>query len=155
YRGDEFEMPPPSNPPDAALAARAVGTYQLEGGGRLVIRSERGKLQIGALGQDATDELTCANEAERRQRAVLGHRAKAVVDGISQGDTKPLAQWLRPGGPLQAYVSSLGEELADAAKKNGALQSVEEIGTVPGAYPVGILRSILRLNGQTGSEQFQ
>lgn len=155
FAKDEFDMPPASKSADAELAARAAGTYQLATGGRLVIESDRGRLQIGGLGQDAIDELTGATDAERRQRAMLNDAAKAVVEGASRGDTKPLAQWLRPGGPVESYAGTFRETFGDAARKNGPLQSIEVVGTAPGAYPVGVVRTMMRLNGKTGFDGLQ
>jgi CubicO group peptidase (beta-lactamase class C family) len=156
YAGDEFQLPPSSTSIKPDLARRVAGTYQLSTGGKLVIEFEKGKLQIGGLGQDAVDALADSSEAELERRARLGERAKIVMEATARGEPSVLpVEWLRPGGPLEEYNKAFRSGLQEIIKEKGALRSIEIDGTVPGAYPVGVLNTVVRFKCEKGDETFQ
>jgi CubicO group peptidase (beta-lactamase class C family) len=154
--GDAFEIPPRSTPVEPSFAQKVAGTYQLSTGGRIVIQTTKRGLEIGGMGQDAVNALADASEAELQRRARLNERAHAIVSGIARGDSNALpSEWLRPGAPREGYMNALQTGLKEAVRENGALRSIEVVGTAPGAFPVGVLQTKVRFNCERGGEEFQ
>ncbi|HEX5705875.1 MAG TPA: serine hydrolase domain-containing protein [Pyrinomonadaceae bacterium] len=152
YEGDSFELPPASAPLNPDLAKRFVGTYQLSTGGKLIIRVEKGKLEIGASGQDAVNALADTSDAEFQRRARLSERAKIMIEGLARGDSNAIpTEWKRPGAPVGAYSTAI----LNIFKEKGALRFLKVEGTEPGAYPRGLLNTVVRLDCEKGSEEFQ
>ena len=155
YEGDEFELPPLSVPVKPSLAQKVAGTYQLSTGGRLMIQARKGGLEISGVGQDAVNALANASEAELQHRDRLNERARTMVSGIVRGDSNAFpAEWLRPGRSVEAFTKSFQTAFKEIVQEKGAIRSVEIIGTAPGAYPVGVLHTKIRLSCEKGSEEF-
>jgi len=101
---------PDPTPPDPETVARAVGTYLLDGGGRLVLAGGGGSATISAVGAAAVDALF-APPTGIAQRDVDRHEA-AVLDLLAGDD---------PGGRAERRV---------AARAVGGLRRSELRGTV-------------------------
>ncbi|HYH78830.1 MAG TPA: serine hydrolase domain-containing protein [Longimicrobium sp.] len=125
---------PPAFPALDSAAATDTGRYRLPTGGRVVVRLERGRMYVGAEGQDAVDLLTRAPDSLRAVRAELSRAARALLEGAWAGDFEPLR------GHAQGPVSELGKGIQDYLREiapDGApLERVEVLGTYASGFPV-------------------
>jgi CubicO group peptidase (beta-lactamase class C family) len=150
--GEEYKMPP------AFIPSRAPtefgGTYQLPSGGKLVIGVERGTLEIGANGQDASDVLNEPDAKESEMRAELSRKFQSVFEGFVKGDFGLLASALGTnldGVRAAKFRDALADEIKQLGKDKGDLKSIETLGTTPAAIPKGVMTTILRFNYENGS----
>ena len=145
--------------PPAAIALSADqlkqygGTYQLASGAKLIVNVGVGPggnaLQIGAEGQDAVNLLSAVDDKSAALLASFNERTLKVINGIRHGDYQPYQQ-----ASAEAMTAAQAREIGSAwlgrlETKNGALKTVESLGTAPEA---GFLRSFARLNFEHGEE---
>jgi beta-lactamase family protein len=156
YQGDEFELPPVSASLTPELLAALPGSYQLETGGQLIIQNKDGELEIGALGQDGVDAIAEAPDTVLQRRARLNDAASRVMGGVARGDSSVVtAELLRPGASVEGYRRAFRNDLAAINKEKGRVTRIEVIGTAPGAYPVGVLHTAIRVVCERGSDGCQ
>jgi CubicO group peptidase (beta-lactamase class C family) len=149
--GEPYTSPPAFNSAYGAIARRAPGTYQLTSGGKLIIRIERGQLQIGAANQDAVDVLREGDEKSLQGRANLTTTTEAILSAYLKGDMTPL---IKVGGNDPDFQKSIGDEIRGIGQTKGALQSFEVLGTFPAGEP-GIENTIIQLNYERGQGAYK
>ena len=125
--GDPVPLPagPDTTPPDPEIVARAVGTYLLDGGGRLVLSGRGGSATISAVGAAAVDVLFARPTGI--SPGDLDRHAAAVLDLLSGDD---------PAGRAERRVAS---------RAVGGIRQIELRGTVVDHRE---LRTYVRLIGE-------
>jgi len=154
FRDSDFEFPPASEPITAEVKAQVVGTYQLSSGGMVTIRERNGRLEIGAVGQDAINAISHASDSTLTNRSILNRASQSVINGLIEGDTLALAKWLQPGKSVSDWFMSLRGWVIDFEKEHKYI-SAELIGTMPGGFPIGIQNTLMQLRGENAQDNFQ
>lgn len=148
-----FERPIVMPPAAVALSDEQlqpfVGTYQLASGAQLIVSLRDHTLQLGATGQEAVNLLCGANENSAALLAQFNERSRQVIEGIRDGAYEIYRQ-----ASAEALTAEQARNIGSAwltrlEQKNGALQSIEALGTMPEA---GFLRSFVRLHFARGTE---
>ena len=151
WPGEPFDAPPAWSPALPEDLRRAVGTYRLAGGGELVIAAVGdGALSIAARGQDAVNALYPGSEAELELRRRSTERVLAMVEAVRRGDPSLLAPTIREGADLELYRRAIASMMDSA--KDGPLQAIEPIGTVPFAFPRGTRSTVLVFRYARGTD---
>lgn len=154
FREGDFEFPPASEPIAAELKAQVAGTYQLSSGGLVTIREKNGRLEIGALGQDAINAISYASDSMLANRSLLNRAAQSVINGLIEKDSLPLAAWLPSGKSVNAWFTTLHGWVSDFEKRHKFI-SAEMIGTMPGGFPIGVQLTLMQLRGENAQDNFQ
>lgn len=122
-----FDAPPPPG---------LAGSYALESGGRLVLRTIHGRLYVGAEGQDATDLLAPAGAALQAERAWCSRSGLAAIEGALRREPAALEAVLGPR-PNPVFAGLLQDELAGIVRERGGLRRVTLLGTFATGWPHG------------------
>jgi CubicO group peptidase (beta-lactamase class C family) len=131
--GETVPFPPAFLGLDAVFPAD-TGRYRLPTGGRVVVRLERGRMYVGAEGQDAVDLLTRAPDSLRAVRAELSRAAGALLQGAWAGDFEPLRGYTRE--PVPELGKAIQDYLHEIAPGGAPLERVEVLGTYASGFPV-------------------
>ena len=127
-----------------SVEATDAGRYRLPTGGRVVVRLERGRMYVGAEGQDAVDLLTRAPDSLRAVRAELSRAAGALLEGAWNGDFAPLRGY-SGREPVPEMGKAIHDYLREIAPGGSPLERVEVLGTYATGYPARGSREKTRL----------
>lgn len=118
-------------PPPAGIE----GDYRLESGGILHLERIRGRLYLGATGQDATALLAPVTAELERQREQRGAAARQALAALAQGDPAPLD--LLSGGTAtqHGFRDAVKQEIDSLGPK--PLRSITLLGTFATGFPHG------------------
>ncbi|HEU0052697.1 MAG TPA: hypothetical protein VFQ39_05950, partial [Longimicrobium sp.] len=132
--GETVPFPPAFVGLDSVVPAD-TGRYRLPTGGRVVLRMERGRMYVGAEGQDAVDLLTRAPDSVRAVRAELSRAAGALLQGAWDGDFEPLRGY-SGREPVDGMGKAIQDYLREIAPGGAPLERVEVLGTYATGFPV-------------------
>jgi len=126
-----------------------VGAYQLANGAQLSVSLREHVLHLGAAGQEAVNLLCRPDEQSAALLARFNERSRQIIEGIRRGDYEPYRQ-----ASADALTAEQARDIGSTwlnrlEQKNGALKSIETLGTMPEA---GFLRSFVRLQFERGTE---
>ncbi|HEX6747327.1 MAG TPA: serine hydrolase domain-containing protein [Longimicrobium sp.] len=127
-----------------SVAAADTGRYRLPTGGGVVVRLERGRMYVGAEGQDAVDLLTRAPDSLRAVRAELSRAAGALLEGAWRGEFAPL-QGYSGREPVAELGKAIQDYLHEIAPGGAPLERVEVLGTYATGFPARGSREKTRL----------
>jgi hypothetical protein len=117
---------------DATTLLARAGTYELEGGGALVVTARDAWLDIEALDPRAFSALFSSRPVDHERAARLTARIEEISTGVSAGDFEPLARAYR-GEVTAAYLAGRWEQtLAALEESNGELRTQTVLGTALG-----------------------
>lgn len=154
FHDGDFEFPPPSEPVTPEFRLRVSGTYQLTSGGFMIIRERNGRLEVGAMGQDAINAISYAPDSVLNNRSVLNRAALSVINGLIDQDSSALTKWLQPGKSVERWFTDLRVWLEDFKTQNHYI-SAELVGTMPGGFPIGVHNTLMQLRGENAKDNFQ
>lgn len=152
---EPYTSPPAFIATDPAVTKKILGTYQLSSGGKLIVRLDRGQLEIGADGQDAADALAEADEKESERRLKLAAMTKSFLEGMVVWNPVVVKDALGPNGDLEYWQAGWADEWRQLESGKGKLKSIEVLGIVPGGYPRGIQNAIARFNYEKGASAYK
>lgn len=155
--GQEPPAPPAVVPQDPAALAKLAGTYEMPGGGRLVVTAGPARpgraagLTITPEGREAFAALAGASAADRERYAALEARLTESLEAARKQDFKPLHELYGKPRPLEEVAARFKETRASAEAEHGALQKIEVLGTGPLAGG-GRAVTWVRLHFERGSQ---
>jgi len=152
---EPYTSPPAFVAADTALVKKIVGTYQLPSGAKLIVRLDRGQLEIGADGQEGADALAEADEKERQRRVKLSAMTKRFLEGMVDWTPAVVQDALGPNGNLEYWRAGWTDESRQLGEGKGKLKSIDVLGVVPGGYPRGVQNAIARFNYEKGSSPYK
>lgn len=152
---EPYTSPPAFVATDPAVVKKITGTYQLPSGAKLIVRIDRGQLEIGADGQEAADALAEADTKEVERRVKLAAMTKAFLEGMVVWNPEVVKDALGPNGDLEYWRAGWDDESRQLGAGKGELKSIEVLGVVPGGYPRGIQNAIARFNYEKGSSPYK
>jgi hypothetical protein len=152
---EPYMSPPAFVAVDPAVVKRILGTYQLPTGGKLIVRVNRGQLEIGAEGQDAADALDETDEKDRARRLKLAAMTRAFLEGMVVWNPDVVKDALGPNGDLEYWKAGWTDEWRQLQSGKGELKSIEILGVVPGGYPRGIQNVTARFIYEKGSSPYK
>jgi CubicO group peptidase (beta-lactamase class C family) len=128
-RGADAPLPPPVAPFAPGSARALEGVWALDGGGRVELWEQDGRLRLGAAGQNALDRLAPDDSVAAARRREAARRTLALVRAVVQQDSLAAraefsAAELAIGFPL------LTRRLRGLLAAFGDLQRVEGLGAV-------------------------
>lgn len=135
--GQEPPLPPAVVAQDAATLAKLAGTYELRGGGKLVVTPGPARpgraagLRIVPDGREAFALLAGAGAADRERYAGLEARLLQALDAMRKGDYKPLHEVYGAEMPLEQVSTRAKGVWSSLEKENGPFQKQEVLGTGP------------------------
>jgi CubicO group peptidase (beta-lactamase class C family) len=142
---------PPAIAQVAETALRQhVGTYVLEGGGKLNIRLSSGILSVGAEGASAVEPFVYSAGGAPSYLRQLEGTSELVVRALSRGDYKEAG---RLGSVKPEQLARLETSWSGWMRETGGFRGVEVLGSTPGAE--GNTRVFLRLQGPAGQKVFR
>lgn len=135
FFGEDVEMPPAVEAAEIRPAAvrRWVGSYALDGGGRLVVRESGRALVLEAEGQAAVNRLWRGEPAGTVSYDVLNDRAGTFARAFGEGDYATMRELMGPDAPQEPYRRFRERMLG----MMGPLDGVEVLGTVPAWFHDG------------------
>lgn len=133
--GEEVAMPPAveavSVPPDELGAL--TGTYRLDGGGMLEVRSIGSGLVVHSYGQEAVDALWRGEPSGSVDYAELNRSAVRFARAFGRGDYAGMRALMGPDTPEEPYRDVRERMLGTL----GPLEEVQALGTVPAWFHEG------------------
>ncbi|HKS29682.1 MAG TPA: serine hydrolase [Pyrinomonadaceae bacterium] len=151
---EPYEAPPAFRAANARLMSRVVGAYQLPTGGKLIIRTERDRLEIGADGQDATDILREGDEKALKLRAELSPKAVAVLEGMVKSDFTVMAASIPADDDINFWRDGWPDEMRVLSDGKGKFKRVETLGTSTSGNP-RLMTTIVRFVFENGYSPYK
>lgn len=154
--GQEVPPLPAVVPQDAAALAKLAGTYELPGGGKLVVAAQPARpgraagLRITPEGRDAFALLAGAGPQDRERFAAMESRVVRAMEAGTRGDYRPLWELFGGSEPLEAFTARTREHWAMMEKEHGPFQRLEVLGTSPLTAP-GRAATWMRFHFERGS----
>ncbi|HJQ67864.1 MAG TPA: serine hydrolase domain-containing protein [Blastocatellia bacterium] len=152
---EPYAAPPAFVAADPKVVKKIAGTYRLESGAKLIVRVDRGQLEIGADGQEAADALAEADAKEIERRVKLGAMTKRFLEGMVVWNPEVVKDALGPNGDLDYWRAGWDDESRQLGGGKGQLKSIEVLGVAPGGFPRGIQNVIARFNYERGASPYK
>lgn len=152
--GEKYDAPPAFLATDPKMMKKALGTYQLPSGSKLVIQMTRDHLQIGADGQDATDILREGDDKDLKLRAELSLKAVVVLEGMAKSDFAAMAASIPPDDDIKFWRDGWPDEMRALSEGKGSFKRVEPLGTSGSGNP-DLMNTFVRFVFDKGSSPYK
>jgi CubicO group peptidase (beta-lactamase class C family) len=133
--GQEPPQPPAVVPQDPAALAKLAGTYDMPGGGRLVVAAVPARpgrtagLSIVPEGREAFAALAGVSAADRERNAAREAQVTRALEAVRKGDYKPLHELYGAREPLEEVTARSRQAWSSLETENGPFQRFEVLGT--------------------------